>query len=57
MSKIQEMHYKETTPLSTVDKLKGILSSMGIECEEEWQNESSIGTWALRVTFKGTSLG
>ena len=57
MSKIQEMHYKETAPLSTVDKLKGILSSMGIECEEEWQSESSIGTWALRVTFKGTSLG
>lgn len=49
MSKIQEMHYKETTPLSTVDKLKGILSSMGIECEEEWQSESSIGTWGHYV--------
>ncbi len=57
MNKIQEMHYKQNTPEETVKKLTGILSEMGVEVDEEWQQESSIGTYALRLNFKGTKIG
>lgn len=57
MSKQQQMHYKENTPVETVDKLKKILADINIETEEHWQEESSIGTWALRVVLKGTNIG
>lgn len=46
------MHYKEITPAETVKRLKKILSDIHIETEEQWQKESSIGTWALRVVLK-----
>ena len=51
------MHYKEITPAETVKRLKKILSDIHIETEEQWQKESSIGTWALRVVLKGTNIG
>ena len=57
MSKQQEMHYKETTPIATVEKLKSILNQLGVEIDEDWQPASSIGTYALRATFKGTNVG
>lgn len=57
MSKQQEMHYKETTPMNTVLKLKKILADMDIELEEDWLPVSSIGTYSLRVTIKGTAMG
>ena len=57
MSRQQQMHYKEITPAETVKRLKKILSDIHIETEEQWQKESSIGTWALRVVLKGTNIG
>lgn len=57
MSKQQQMHFKESTPTETVSRLKRILGDIGIETEEQWQEESSIGTWALRVVLKGTNIG
>lgn len=57
MSKQQQMHFKETTPVETVARLKKILADINVETEEQWQEESSIGTWALRVVLKGTNIG
>jgi ribosomal protein S12 methylthiotransferase accessory factor len=57
MSKQQEMHYKETSPENTSDKLKSILKELKIEIVEEWLPVSSIGTYSLRVTIKDTEMG
>ena len=57
MSRQQDMHYKDTSPSDTVERLKAILASLGIEVVEDWMDESSINTWSLRVTIKGTTLG
>ena len=56
-SKMQIMHYKEVDPSETVHKLKKILDDLKIEIVEEWQKKSSIDTWALRITVKGTNYG
>lgn len=53
----QKMHFKEVKPMETVNKLKGILMKLGIETEEEWITESSINTYTVRVTIKGTNIG
>jgi len=57
MSLQQEMHFKEVKPMETVKKLKSILNKYNIETEEYWLDESSIGTYCVRVTFKGTEIG
>lgn len=57
MSLLQEMHYKERTAEATISFLKSISSQLGIEMDEEWQDVSSIDTYALRVTIKGTKIG
>lgn len=57
MNILQQMHYKQKSPEETVEKLKGILDEMGVSVSEEWQEESSIGTFALRVNFSGTKIG
>lgn len=57
MSMLQSMHYKQCSPESTVNLLKNTLSNMGVEVEETWQEQSAIGTYALRLDFKGTHIG
>ena len=57
ISKMQEMHYKETDPVSTVDKLQCKLKELNLEVIEDWVDESCVGTYSLRVTFKGTTIG
>lgn len=57
MSKQQKMHYKDATPQDTLTYISEILSDIGIEFCEHWFEESSIGTYALRVTVKGTGIG
>lgn len=57
MSNLSEAHYKELPPEETVNYLRAILSSMSIEVEEHWLKRSSISTFALRVVFKGTTIG
>ena len=44
MSELQNRRYKEVAPEETVKKLKGLLEKLGIEVEEKWSNESSVGT-------------
>lgn len=50
-------HYKENAPEDTVKKLISILDENGIEVEENWMEESEIGTNSLRLTIKGTNIG
>ncbi len=57
MSTIQKMHYKDTTPEETVERIKGILSDLDIVTEEESLEHSSIGTYSLRVNIQGTTNG
>ena len=57
MSELQSRRYKEVSPEETVNKLKGLLKQLGIEVEEKWSNESSVGTYSLRITIKGTDIG
>ncbi|MDY6323563.1 MAG: YcaO-like family protein [Catonella sp.] len=51
------MHYKAKKPEETVNKLINTLHGMGVNVKEEWQAESSIGTYALRLNFEGTNIG
>ncbi len=57
MSSLQERRYKEVSPMQTVERLKCLLNKLGIEVEEVWSNESSVGTYSLRVRVKGTDIG
>ena len=57
MSELQERRYKEVTPEETVKRLKELLKKIGIEVVETWSDESSVGTYSLRVAIKGTDIG
>ena len=50
--------YKDASPLSTVEKIKGILGRYNIETEEGMWTESGIEhCYSLRVSIKGTVFG
>ena len=57
MSELQERRYKEVAPEETVKRLKNLLNKIGIEVVEKWSNESSVGTYSLRIEIKGTDIG
>ena len=57
MNKLYQNHYKEKNPKDTVKFLKNQLKNLGLEVEEEWLEESYVGTFSLRVNFKGTTIG
>lgn len=57
LSSQQVMHYKEKILIRQLLYLKSILERLNVEIDEIWQDESSIGTYALRVVFKGTNIG
>ena len=57
MSELQERRYKEVSPEETVKRLKKLLDELGIEVEEKWSKESSVGTYSLRICIKGTDIG
>lgn len=52
-----KLHFKDNNPIATFELLRGILNDLGLEVEEEWQKESTINTFSLRITFKGTEIG
>ena len=54
---MKEKRYKEVLPEETVKRIKNILNNNGIEVEEDWQEQSSVGTYALRLTIKDTDFG
>jgi len=53
----QKNHYKETSPVQTVEHLKAILAEMQIDLEEDWIPQNSIDTYSLRLNIKGTVAG
>lgn len=57
MSELQARRYKEVSPEETVKRLKELLKELGIEIEEKWSKESSVGTYSLRICIKGTDVG
>ena len=57
VSRIQDMHYKQCSPVETVGKLQQTLKNLNVKVDETWQEKSSIDTYALRLDFKGTSIG
>lgn len=57
MSELQERRYKEVEPEETVKRLKNLLNKIGIEVDEKWSNESSVGTYSLRIAIKRTDIG
>ncbi len=57
MSELQERRYKEVSPEETVKRLKELLKELDIEVEEKWSEESSVGTYSLRICIKGTDVG
>lgn len=57
MNELQKNHYKDKKPEETIEFLERILRENNIEVEEEWIDKSYIGTYSLRVNFKGTNKG
>lgn len=57
MSKQQQMHFKETTPEKTVEKLKEILKELDIPIVEQWQEASCVDTYSLRIEIENTDVG
>ena len=57
MTELQNRRYKEVSPKETVEKLKELLKKLGIEVEERWIDESSVGTYSLRICVKDTNIG
>lgn len=52
-----KLHFKEVSAAETIFKLKEIANNLGITFSEKWQNESSLGTWSVRITLEGTHIG
>ena len=57
MSELRQRRYKDAEPAETVKKLKKLLKELGIDVEEKWSKESSVGTFSLRICIKGTDIG
>jgi len=49
--------YKDDLPENTVKRIKHILEENNISVNEEWQEPSSVGTYALRLTIKNSDFG
>lgn len=45
--------FKDAHPEQTVEKISGILKSLGIELEEKWNNSGLDECWSLNVSVKG----
>ena len=57
MKNLHESHYKEVSPVKTVEKIKSILDELEIGVEENWCDKSDIETYSLRLSIKGTNIG
>ena len=56
-STLLDATYKDASPIKTVEKIKSILSSHGIETEEIWNESGVEHCFSLRVNVKGTVFG
>lgn len=57
MKELDKRHYKEKLPEETIMELVNIFKKLDIEVVEEWQDRSSIGTYALRLYIKDSDIG
>ncbi|MBQ7416298.1 MAG: YcaO-like family protein [Oscillospiraceae bacterium] len=48
---------KDAHPVDTVNKIKGILATHGIEIEESWGTSNVPHCYSLRVSIAGTQIG
>jgi len=56
MALLVDGKYKDDTPVHTVAKIQEILSGLGVETVEHWNN-SMDGIYALRLEIAGTNTG
>lgn len=54
---ILDATFKDDSPLNTVERIKGILKSYGIETDEQWMDSGVPYCYSLRVTVSGTVFG
>ena len=54
---IIDTNFKDDTPLNTVERIKKILRSYGIETEENWHESGVPYCYSLRVSVFGTEFG
>lgn len=57
MNSLRERKYKDEIPISTINKIRGILGEIGIlTSETNWKN-SADGFYSVRVSVENTNLG
>ncbi len=49
--------HKDAAPEATVEKLISLLAPLGLELEETWADENELGTFSLRLSVKGSTIG
>jgi ribosomal protein S12 methylthiotransferase accessory factor len=54
---ILDTTFKDDSPLNTVERIKGILKSYGIETVEQWNESGVPRCYSLRVSVFGTVFG
>lgn len=52
-----DAEFKDESPLKTVERIKGILKSNGIETKETWGETGVPYCYALRISVVGTTFG
>lgn len=54
---LRDADFKDDSPLKTVERIKAILASHGIETEERWMESSVPYCYSIRVSIAGTTFG
>jgi len=54
---LRDAEFKDDSPVKTVERIKSILASVGIETEESWSESNVPYCHSLRVRVKGTTFG
>ncbi|MGN0452728.1 MAG: hypothetical protein ACI4GZ_02890, partial [Ruminococcus sp.] len=57
MTELIDRKFKDADPVDTVNRIKEILDSLGIEVEENWVESGIRNCYSLRVNIKGTQIG
>lgn len=52
-----DLQFKDSSPVETVERIRSILTSQGIEVEENWFDSGVKGCFCLRVMVKGADFG
>ena len=55
-AKLLDAQYKDSSPMATVAKIKGLLASYGIETEEKWSQSGVPYCYAMSIKIPGTTF-